>query len=333
VRSLAAGGLILALSVTAFADGDVVMLRNGDRLSGTIAKLEGGKLIMATPYANEIVISWEDVVGLQSQTAHIVRIGPDNFVHARFTIRKDGVFLESDDFRSARPVALEQVASIDIPPGARWNFAVDGSILGTKGNSDSLAWGFGAEAQRKTDDDRLRFGVRHEYAESSHIGSTKNTRGFIDFNHDFTPVWYGKLFGSLEHDKFKDLDLRTVVAAGPGYHFINTKALLLNGYAGLAYINENFIRNANDRSYVSLVLGDEFRWFLTNSDLFYQTLDVYPSLEDTSDVLFQLGTGVRHTIIKGLFVDLGISDDYDTKPALGFKKNDFRYHGRLGYLF
>jgi hypothetical protein len=42
---------------------------------------------------------------------------------------------------------------------------------------------------------------------------------------------------------------------------------------------------------------------------------------------------VRQTLIKGLFVEAGIVNDYDTEPAEDREKNDFRYIGQLGYEF
>jgi hypothetical protein len=65
----------------------------------------------------------------------------------------------------------------------------------------------------------------------------------------------------------------------------------------------------------------------------YQLLDVYPNLEDTGDVLFHGAAGVRQALIAGLFADLGLEDDYDTRPANGREKNDFRYRAQLGYGF
>src|ERR1017187_925263 len=43
---------------------DTVMLKNGDRLTGTAVKLEGGKLTFKTAYADAIAIAWDQVASL-----------------------------------------------------------------------------------------------------------------------------------------------------------------------------------------------------------------------------------------------------------------------------
>src|SRR5580704_16372369 len=43
---------------------DTVVLKNGDKLTGTAVKLEGGKLTFKTPYADPIVITWDQVTSL-----------------------------------------------------------------------------------------------------------------------------------------------------------------------------------------------------------------------------------------------------------------------------
>ena len=58
---------LAALSVAAGpALGDEVVLRNGDRLSGTVLHLAGGKLDLRTGYAEHIELDWRDVASLST---------------------------------------------------------------------------------------------------------------------------------------------------------------------------------------------------------------------------------------------------------------------------
>jgi putative salt-induced outer membrane protein YdiY len=321
------------------AAGDVVELRNGDRLSGTIARMTDDKLVITTPYAKEIPVSWAEVVGLESSEPHVVRLKPDDFVTARFTRRPDGVYLEGADLQSARPVALDQIATIDVSPGAHWSGAVTALLAGSKGNTERASFGGSVEAIRRTDGDRLRLGGRTEYAREKDPDTgtknltARNTRGWADYEYFLDEHWGIGGFGRLEYDHFQDLNLRTTVGAGPGYRFFDTKTKFLRAYLGLAYVNEDFREPLEDRDFITLALGDEFHWNVTETLAVYQLLDVYPSLDDTSDVLLHSAAGVRQAIAAGLFVDLGLEDDYDTVPADGRKKNDFRYRVQLGYGF
>ncbi len=41
---------------------DTVVLKNGDKLTGTVVKLEDGKLTVKTAYADALPVSWDQVV-------------------------------------------------------------------------------------------------------------------------------------------------------------------------------------------------------------------------------------------------------------------------------
>jgi hypothetical protein len=346
--------LCVALAVPAFADGDVVEMKNGDRISGTIVKYEGDVLIIDTPYAEKLKLDWKEVATISSEQPHVVRIKPDQFVTGRLVKAPGGIQVESEDLRTARTIPPDEIASIGVPPGAQWTGRVAASIGGTSGNyPHNFTVGGIAEATRRTDDDRLRFGVAGEYGETQtedevvnaqgeQIGTVVNPRditaanvrgwGFYDYNLD--EHWSIGGGAKLEHDRIKDLNLRTTVQVAPRYRFVDTKTEHLSVYLGPAYINENYISSATeDRDFVSLALGDEFHWKFPWGFSIDQTLDIYPNLDDTSDVLFSFYLGPRYTIANGLFAGVGFNWDYDTKPADFRDRNDFRYLGNVGWEF
>jgi hypothetical protein len=42
-------------------------MRNGERISGEIVAMAGGKLVVRTPYAGEITLEWPEVASLESE--------------------------------------------------------------------------------------------------------------------------------------------------------------------------------------------------------------------------------------------------------------------------
>lgn len=63
--------LITALSAPVWAD--TVWLNNGDRLSGEIVLLDGGKLALKTKYAGQVLIAWKDIDTLRSDKPLLMR--------------------------------------------------------------------------------------------------------------------------------------------------------------------------------------------------------------------------------------------------------------------
>lgn len=63
--------LLLSLSCSAFAD--TVWLNNGDRLTGEILLLDGGKLSFKTKYAGRVLIDWKDIDTLSADKPLMLR--------------------------------------------------------------------------------------------------------------------------------------------------------------------------------------------------------------------------------------------------------------------
>lgn len=59
----------LAIPVSA----DRVWLNNGDRLSGDILLLDGGKRVLKTRYAGQVLIDWKDIDTLRSDQPLLLR--------------------------------------------------------------------------------------------------------------------------------------------------------------------------------------------------------------------------------------------------------------------
>lgn len=322
--------VVLAAHATTARAADQVDLKNGDRLSGTVVRYSGETLVFSTPYAKEIAIAWTEVVSLTTETPYWVKLASGEYVSARFAARGDGVYLEPATAAEARAVALGDVVTIGIPPGARWTADAKLVLNGSQGNSETFALGAAAEAVRETDADRLRFGGLLARESKDDEDTVKNTRGWANYDYHLTDHWDLGAFLTLEYDHFKALDLRTIVGGGPGYRFIDTKAMLFEIHAGVAYVNENF-DGQQDHDYITGVVGDELRWTISDSQSLYQLLDVYPSFADGEDVFLHAEVGFRQSLLYGLFIELALVDDYDNLPARGRERNDFRYFVQLGY--
>ena len=51
--------MVFALFTAVSASADIIYLKNEDRISGKVVRMEGGKLVVKTDYAGEITISWD----------------------------------------------------------------------------------------------------------------------------------------------------------------------------------------------------------------------------------------------------------------------------------
>ena len=93
------GSVLLVLITMSTAVADVIELKNGDRLTGRLEGVSGGKVILATSYAGEVAINLNEVVTITSEESFRIRT-PSGYIKGRFVPSVDGQQIESENART-----------------------------------------------------------------------------------------------------------------------------------------------------------------------------------------------------------------------------------------
>jgi len=325
--------LVLGLAVAARAADDVVALKNGDRISGTIVKMAAGKLVVKTSYAGEITIDWKDVASLESDTARRTKLASGDIVSVTFERKPDGTFyLHSSTLGPGLEVQPDQIIGIAVPEHPSWSGSVAASFSGKSGNSSAENWGFKGDATRESETDRWSFTARADQQTTE--GTTTVQQVFARGGYDYflSKRWFLNAFTTLEHDKLQDLILRTRVGAGPGYWFAKTDDFKLSGVLAPFYINENFDAGKDDDS-VGLSVSEDLAWKIGHKRSLHQRLDLYPDLTDANNFQLQFEVGLRQSMYGNWFAEANFVDRYDNTPTDAKEKNDLLYGLALGYQY
>jgi putative salt-induced outer membrane protein YdiY len=151
--------------------------------------------------------------------------------------------------------------------------------------------------------------------------------------------WFASAY--FEQDTFQDLKLRTALASGPGYQFIEKgdyasrwlKDMTLYAEAGVAYFNEDFT-TASDQSSPRGKWAVRLNWpILDESITFYHFQEIYPSLQNASNYYLTMDNGVRFRIYEGFVSGIQVTTRYNSAPAQGTGTTDNLYLITLGYNF
>jgi putative salt-induced outer membrane protein len=336
-----AAALLLILVAVASA-ADTVELTNGDRITGTITEMMGGKLIMQVGEKGKVTIPWKEVAAVETSNPQRIKLASGDVIEeATFVRRTDGVYVTAPAVSGERPVTPADIAGIAVPARPPWKGFVSAFAAGTSGNSETFGVGARANLLRESDDDRLEFYGRGDFSqqEDPDNGEDETTvqkaTGGVNYDYFVHEPWFVGAFTQFDHDFLQDLVLRTRIGAGPGYRFIKREDMELLGRVGIAYVNENYRSSSDteDRSFVAAFLSERWRWTLSETQRLLQGLDITPNLEDFGDTLFHFDIAFQQDVAKGIFLDVSFADDYDTDPAEGRKKNDTTYGVGLGYRF
>jgi putative salt-induced outer membrane protein YdiY len=314
---------------------DEIVLLNGNVLTGTIEKVEGGKLTLKTDYSQPIEIEVAKIKKITTDKPIDLYLTSGEALKGKVTTVEDGkIAVEPAPGQPATTVELSKVAGMVTPPKVppKWKGNIVVGATQQTGNTDRIGASVGAEAIWKGEADRFTGRFLWNYAEDDGDLTARNTYGLLKVDHFFTKKFYGYLALEGYNDKFKNWRLRYVVGPGVGYQFWDdeVKSFLLEG--GLAYSYEDLYEGQN-QDYISARLAADFRYrfgkYLTFGDQFV----IYPSLKHSGEYNLRNEAYILSPI--GARWNLKLSNIWErnSDPSPGIDKDDIQWILALQYVF
>jgi putative salt-induced outer membrane protein YdiY len=316
---------------------DEVILENGDKLTGTLIRLENGQLVLNTEYAGEISIQVEKVRQLTTDEPMATTLIDGNTQKARVFYRDttaEDVLPEEE--KTPADINIAEVKDIFLKPKPpiRFKGRANVGLTNEKGNTDTEQYRIDAELIARAEKQRFTVGGALNRERADNTTTVANWKAYGMYDYFIKPKWF--LYGSslFEHDEFADLDLRTTLGAGAGHQFFESDDLNLSASAGLAYIFENFIV-ADDDDFAGaqwLVQYDQF--FFNRFVQLFHSNNGYISLNQGGNWLINTRQGLRFPLYKGFVTTLQYNYDYNNNPSPDAEsKWDSKFLLLLGYQF
>ena len=335
--------LWVALSVFAFGSAvfaDQVVLKNGDRLTGTITKSDDKTLLIKTEFAGDVTVQWPAVQEVSStQPLHVTMAngktvaGPVTTADGSLavaTTTSGTVSVAKGDVTALRSDAEQTAYEKSLHPGLLQGWA-GGANVGfalTAGNSDTRSLALAFTADRKTSNDEIALYENTVYATNNAVGASPSTTANSNqagarYARNFNPRLFGFVGADFQTNALQELNLRTVLGGGLGYHAIKTDKTTLDFLVGPNYTREDYDTVTN--SFAALSLGEELSRKLGASTVLSQKLYFFPDLSDTGQYRAAFNFGSVTKLSKWLgwqnaFGDIYVSNPPVATPAL--KKND-----------
>jgi putative salt-induced outer membrane protein len=323
---------------TVFAD--QVVLKNGDRLTGAITKSDEKTLLIKTEFAGDVEVQWLAVQGITStEPLHVALsngktvVGPISTTDGNFAVSTGAtgtVTVAKGDVSALRSDTEQTAYEKSLHPGLLQGWA-GGANVGfalTAGNSATRSLAVAFTGDRKTQTDDIALYENTVYATNNAAGATPNTTANSNqagarYSRNITPRLFGFGGGDFQTNALQDLNLRTVLGGGLGFHVINTDRTTLDFLVGPNYTRENY--TTLKRNFLALTLGEEVSRKLGASTLLTQKLYFLPDLSDTGQyrVTFNFGSVTKLSKWLGwqnAFGEIYVTNPPPATPAL--KKND-----------
>ena len=346
--------LCVLLSAAALMNAEQVSLKNGDRLTGTVASMDGKKLVLKTAYAGEVSIDWDAVTQFSSEQPLVitksdkqvvtgtVRSEGDNYV---VTTAQGPQTLPKADVAVMRSPADQAAYEKSLHPGMLegWTGGGNFGLALARGNSETTNLALGFDAVRKTTNDSWVINAVSIYSTDQKLNATtaNSFQGSIRYDRNLSKrlFAYGVFAGG--YDELQDLNYRVMPGAGLGFHAIMTEKTMLDLLVGLGYTRESYTTGLT-RNLATLTLGDEFAYKLGSRTIITQNLYYLPSLNATTELPSLTSThvyringsfGIATKLNGWLTANLLFNDRYNSLPVMGNKKNDVLFTTGVGFTF
>ncbi|MCW5788174.1 MAG: DUF481 domain-containing protein [Nitrospira sp.] len=332
-RRLLQQGTLLFFSLwTGLAWADEVHLQNGDRLTGTIVKMEERVLTLQTDYGGEIKLDWGKVERLTSTSPLRILVPGASHDVLRDFLYGSQELQEARELGPESPVPLTDITAINLDP-----LRVTGTITvggnSTSGNSSTKAFNSAARVTIQAYRQRLLLEGKYNYGQAGDQVTARNSLASLKHNYFVSKQIFIETFGMLEKDTLQNLQLRSTIGSGLGYQFFETARTTLALSVGLAHVNEHFTNSPNTQT-------PSARWSVRwEHALWPDRVKVFHRHEAFYDLnagnAFRVNAdqGVRITVYKNLFFNVEYDLRVNTQPAPGRKTTDEAVIFGVGYEF
>ena len=296
----------------AIAQGDVLVLNNGEKLIGKVITLIDGKLIFQSEFAGKVNIDIKNIKSIETDE-------PVDLHIADVPVKKNPV----------------------IEPLVKWSGNLKVGLSSAHGNTYKGAGNVSVSVKRKTKKSNwtsnMRFLLsRGETTDGEQWTNEENITFASKYDRYYNKKDYVFLNGSYKKDHIADLDRRVIIGFGVGRKWIDTTQKLFSTDFGLALRHEMF-KGANDYRESEDALSAQLSYKVTHK--FSKTIELlhktfyFPSYEQFSDYYLTSSLELKNKFTGNLFGSFIVLLDYDATPAETAGTTDTKYLFNLGYTF
>lgn len=332
---------------TAVPSMDVVTLKDGSVIHGEVVEMVGGVLQIKSALADDVIkVKWSEVSKLAISHPIPFHLKEGTVLVGTAEEGEPGTMtLKAGPTASTMSVPMDAVTQVNpvVQPPVIYNGSLNAGYSQSTGNSQLRNVSLLADFVARSEQLRLTLLGRYVYGDNAGSLNVRNARGTIKLDFFITKrlFWFASAY--VENDFLQNLKLRTAIASGPGYQFLERgdltglfRDMTFYAEAGPSYFNEDYRDNSitDDRASFRARVAMKWDWPLFDGRItLYHYNEIFPSVQNASDFFFTMDNGVRMKILAGLSSGFQVTTRYNNRPPAGTGDTDNLYLLTLGYAF
>jgi hypothetical protein len=337
--------LALASPLFARTNTDVLVMKNGDRMTCQVKGLDAGVLYVSFDYIDGTAsVEWSKVARLQSNQLFIVKT-EDGSVYTGS--------LNTPETPLGQPVKIQIVEApeeevvLNTPQivgmsetsekfWQRFNGQLNLGVIYSKGNQ-STQYSFGSQLEYLRERWSAQATLNSTLSASS--GTSPSTRNSLDLSGSHLLPWNNYFYsglGNFLQSSASGIALQTVIGAGLGRYLKNTNQTKISVLGGVAWQGTNYqhsivsVGNQNLATAVVSTNVNLFRFSKTNLSV---SATLLPALSQPGRVHFNTNAAYYVKLVSNLKWNVSFYGNWDNRPPTGFSGSDYGSSSGLSWTF
>jgi hypothetical protein len=333
VLGLLFGGSSVALA----ARTDVIVLRNGDHITGEVVQMRQGKLQVKTDDAGTLSIEWDTVASVTTAASYDVTMRDSRRLFGRLRPAAAGSLDLVADDGSVTTIGTADIVWFAQIKNTFWSrfegsFDLGGSYTRSSGIAD-VALDAGTQYRRPSYRYSADFSTnltRQEGGESTSRYSLK-----LNYTKFLSNQWFVSPFALFESNRDLGFTFRGSGALSVGRYVLQSNRAEVMLAGGMSAGRENPVDSSSVTNVDALGVFNVsiFTYDYPTTRIDFSTL-VFPSLDDPGRVRINADGKIKRELFKDFFVGVSAYDAFDSKPkSAEARRNDFGGALSFGWSF
>ena len=350
IRAVLLAALILPTLLFARDKTDVLVMKNGDRMTCQIKGLEAGVLYVSFDYIDGTAsVEWSKVAHLESKALFIVKTEDGSVYTGRLNTAETPhgqpvkiEVLEAEETEApAKGIVLESPAIVSMVETSdnfwrRFNGELSFGVIYSKGN-ESTQYSLGSQTVYLRE--RWSVGTTISSNLSSSTGASASTRNSFDVSGKRLLPWNKYFYsglGGLLQSTAQGIDLQTSVGGGFGRYLKDTNRSKISILGGLSWQNTKYqpsLVPAGTQNLLAAVLAAEVNAFRFNKTSLTISATLFPALSEPGRFRFNGNATYYVKLFRNLSWNVSAYDNWDSRPPQGFAGSDYGTSSGLSWTF
>jgi hypothetical protein len=320
---------------------DIVVLLNGDHITGEVEELSRGRLNFNTDDVGRLFVEWEKAASVTSDRFFEVELESGERLFGSLAPGDVDQQLRITQDTVSRVLDMQEVVAIFPIEASFWS-RIDGFIelafTFAKANT-AATYNLRGDTNYRVENavTKLRFESYLQSQEDADATTRNNIS--LEYERLLAKRWSVITLARVEQNEQLSLDIRGSLGAAAGRMWVHTNVVNLGTWAGLLGNRERFFES-DATTNLEGIAALRFEWFTftgNETDL-SSNLTVFPGLTDFGRVRLNFDTRFERDLFLDFYLSLNGRYQLDSRPAVVAddeepNKSDFSFDIALGWDF